>query len=67
MSFLPFAPTKPATELVEIAFRTGSSEPARDITARRAKDSRCRGLQGAFGVARVADGIVEVPRLATIG
>ena len=57
----------PATELVEIVFRTGSAERAGKITARRAKDSRCRGLQAAFVVARVADVIVEVPRLATIG
>jgi hypothetical protein len=57
----------PATELVEIVFRTGSAERARDFTARRAKNSRCRGLQAAFVVARVADVIVEVPRLATIG
>ena len=67
MSFLPFAPTRPATELVEIAFRNGSAERARDITARRAKDSTCRGLQGAFVLASVADVIVEVPRLATLG
>jgi hypothetical protein len=39
--------------LVEIVSRTGSAERARDFTARRAKNSRCRGLQAAFVVARV--------------